>query len=72
MDCHTTKIEERNMVANIKEVKKMMHIFLTWLPESIVLGILEELMEDIGNKTENESLRDTLRLLHSAMCAELE
>jgi hypothetical protein len=72
MDCHTTKTEERNMVANIKEVKKMMHIFLTWLPESIVLGILEELMKDIGNKTENESLRDTLRLLHSAMCAEME
>ena len=60
------------MVANINEVKKMMHIFLTWLPESIVIGILEELMEDIGNKTENESLRDTLRLLHSAMCAEME
>ena len=55
------------MVANENEIKKMMHIFLTWLPETIVLGILEELMEDIGNKTENTSLRATIRLHHSAM-----
>jgi len=60
------------MVANENEIKRMMQIFLTWLPETIVLGILEELMEDIGNKTENKSLRDTIRLLHSAMSAELE
>ena len=60
------------MAANINEIKKMMHIFLTWLPESVVLGILEELKEDIASKTENESLKETLRLLHSAMCAEME
>ena len=60
------------MVANENEIKRMMQIFLTWLPETIVLGILEELMEDVGNKTDNESLRDTIELLHSAMSAELE
>ena len=51
------------MVATDKEAKDIVDILLHYMPTGMAETMFEEIWNDIGCVTENESLRDTILIL---------
>jgi len=55
--------ERKIMVASDIEAKGIADIMCHWLPTEYALDMVQEIWNDIGVTTENESLRDSILLL---------
>jgi len=50
------------MVASDKEGEEIVEILLHYMPTRMALTMMQEVWNDVGTTTENESLRDTILL----------
>jgi len=51
------------MVASENEVKRIMKILRQYWPETSIEMMLEEVWEEVGQHTDNESLRDSIKAM---------
>ena len=51
------------MVASPEEGASIVKIMLRFLDVDLALGMMEDVWEEVGKKTDNESLRDSIILL---------
>ena len=51
------------MVATEKEGEDIVDILLHYMPTGMALDMMQEVWNDIGSVTENDSLRDTILML---------
>ena len=51
------------MVATEKEGEDIVDILLHYMPTGMALDMIQEVWNDIGSVTENDSLRDTILML---------
>jgi len=60
------------MVATVDEGKKIIQILLTYLPIDASVEMLDEMWEEIGLNTNNESLQDTILMIKKFLEAKWE
>ena len=60
------------MVATPEEGKKIAGILLSYLPVEVSIDMMEEVWEEVGMHTDNESLEETILLLKKFLEAECE
>ena len=51
------------MVASDNEVKKIMRILRQYWPETSIEMMLETVWEEVGEHSDNESLKETIKLM---------
>ena len=51
------------MVATEVEAKDIVDIMCAWMPADYAMDMMQEVWDEVGCMTENESLRDTVMLL---------
>ena len=51
------------MVANENEVEEIVRVICQWLPETYAFDMMTEVWDVVGQYTDNESLRETIRLI---------
>jgi len=60
------------MVATLDEGKKIVEILLTYLPIDISVEMLDEMWDEVGLKTKNESLQETILMIKKFLEAKWE
>ena len=60
------------MVASPEEGKKIAGILLSYLPVEVSIDMMEEMWEEVGMQTDNESLEETILLLKKLLESEWE
>ena len=60
------------MVASPEEGKRIAGILLSYLPVEVSIDMMEEMWEEVGMQTDNESLEETILLLKKILESEWE
>jgi hypothetical protein len=60
------------MVASPEEGKRIAGILLSYLPVEVSIDMMEEMWEEVGMQTDNESLEETILLLKKLLESEWE
>tara|TARA_R110000751_G_scaffold119302_7_gene219760 strand:- start:2625 stop:2855 length:231 start_codon:yes stop_codon:yes gene_type:complete len=60
------------MVATVDEGKKIVEILSTYLPIDVSVEMLDEMWEEVGLNTDNESLQDTILMIKKFLEAKWE
>ena len=60
------------MVASPEEGKKIAGILLSYLPVEVSIEMMEQMWEEVGMETDNESLEETILLLKKLLESEWE
>ena len=60
------------MVATVDEGKQIVEILLTYLPIDYSVQMLDEMWDEIGLKTKNESLEETILMIKKFLEAKWE
>ena len=60
------------MVASPEEGKRIAGILLSYLPVEVSIEMMEQMWEEVGMQTDNESLEETILLLKKLLESEWE
>ena len=60
------------MVASPEEGKRIAGILLSYLPVEVSVDMMEQMWEEVGMETDNESLEETILLLKKLLESEWE
>jgi|TARA_R100000995_G_scaffold81834_1_gene55012 hypothetical protein len=60
------------MVASKSEGKRIVDVLLTYLPVDVAVEMMNEMWEEVGLSTDNESLEETILLLKKYLEAKWE
>jgi len=60
------------MVASPEEGKRIAGILLSYLPVEVSIEMMEQMWEEVGMETDNESLEETILLLKKLLESEWE
>ena len=51
------------MVASKNEIEEIVRVMCQWIPETYAYDMMTEIWDVVGQQTDNESLKETIRLL---------
>ena len=51
------------MVASKNEIEEIVRVICHWIPEKYAYDMMTEIWDVVGQHTDNESLKETIRLL---------
>ena len=51
------------MVASKNEIEEIVRVICHWIPETYAYDMMTEIWDVVGQHTDNESLKETIRLL---------